>query len=102
MKKKTLTLAEKTKKVREMANSILVRNHIFTMVNTGRVNKSQKSRALQFVDYIDREVLQTCFDIIPDNVEPIKNSINPDLVKAREKIQREVSNTLKTKENAKS
>jgi hypothetical protein len=87
MTKKQMTPATRAKKVKEMADSISVRNHLFTMVNTGRVAKEHRARALQFLDYIDGEVLKTCFSIMPDNVAAPQNSTASDFVHAREKKQ---------------
>ena len=58
MSKKEMTPAVRAKKVREMADSITVRNHLFTMVNTGRVDKSKRKRVLQFLDYIDFDMFR--------------------------------------------
>lgn len=100
MSQKKMTPAERAKKVREMADSISVRNHLFAMVNTGRIDKDNKTRVLQFLDYIDGEVLKTCFDILPENVEPTKNPTNSDFVHAREKQQQERAATTKQAQEA--
>lgn len=100
MKKKQMTPAARAKKVKEMADSISVRNHLFTMVNTGRVAKEQRARALQFLDYIDGEVLKTCLSIMPDEVAAPQNSTASDFVHAREKKQEEREATTKRAEAA--
>lgn len=100
MKKKQMTPAARAKKVKEMADSISVRNHLFTMVNTGRVAKEQRARALQFLDYIDGEVLKTCFSIMPDEVAAPQNSTTSDFVHAREKKQEEREATVKRAKEA--
>ena len=100
MKKKAMTPAARAKKVKEMADSISVRNHLFTLVNTGRVDKEQRGRALQFLDYIDGEVLKTCLEIMPAKVEPAKNASTSDFVQAREKKQEERAATTKNAQEA--
>ena len=95
MMQKKLTQAVKAKKVREMADSISVRNHLFTMINTGRISKDNRSSVLKFLDYIDGEVLKTCLAIMPDDVEPFKSVTNSDFVKAREIKQLERAATTK-------
>ena len=97
---KTMTPAARAKKVKEMADSITVRNHLFTMVNAGRVDKAQRKSVLKFLDYIDSEVLKTSLQIMPDDVDAVKSSTNSDFVQAREKKQSERAETTKKSNEA--
>jgi len=83
-----------------MADSIVVRNHLFTMVNTGRVDKTQRKSVLSFLDYIDGEVLKGCLQVMPNEVAPVKPATNSDFVQAREKKQSERAETTKKSEEA--
>ena len=100
MAKKEMTPAARAKKVREMADSIAVRNHLFTMVNTGRVDKAQRAAALKFLDYIDREVLNGCLQVMPADVKPVRSATTSDFVQAREKKQSERADTTKKSQEA--
>ncbi|MAE87666.1 MAG: hypothetical protein CMB80_33340 [Flammeovirgaceae bacterium] len=95
-----MTPAARAKKIREMADSVSVRNHLFTMVNTGRIDKGQRARALKFLDYIDGEVLKTCLEILPDDTKAAEPAHNSDFVQAREKKQAERAATTKKSEEA--
>ena len=92
---KEMTPAVRAKRIREMADSITVRNHLFSMVNSGRVEKSQRKSVLKFLDYIDNEVLQTCMQVMPLDVKPMKSVTNSDFVQAREKQVSERAETVK-------
>ncbi len=98
MVQKKMTATVRAKKVKEMSDSISVRNHLFTMINTGRMDKNQRAGALKFLDYIDSEVLKTCLEILPKEVESVKSATNSDFVQAREKKQAERVATKKAKE----
>lgn len=100
MTQKKMTAAIRSKKMREMADSVSVRNHLFTMVNTGRIAKDMRSRALKFLDYIDGEVLKTCMEIMPDDVESFKSTTNSDFVQARERKQVDRNATSKQSKKA--
>lgn len=99
MKKMTPTM--RAKKVREMADSISVRNHMFAMDNMGRIPKSQRVSVQRFLDYIDGEVFKGCMEIMPENIESIKSAHNSDFVQAREKKQKEKTETVKQAEEVK-
>lgn len=83
-----------------MADSVTIRNHLFTLVNTGRIDKTQKTAVLKFLDYIDNEVLNSCMQIMPDEVQPVKPALNNDFVQAREKQQSERADMAKNANEA--
>ena len=95
MPKKKMTDAARAKKIREMADSVTVRNHLFTLVNTGRVDKVKRQQVMKFLDYIDTELLNGCLQMLPDDVEVIKPASTQDFVQAREKKTAEVAATKK-------
>jgi len=81
------------KKFKEMADSIVVRNHLFTMLNTGRIPKEMKNEALKFLDYVDQEILNTSLSMVPEGVETIQQSTRRDFVNARERQQNDRTKT---------
>jgi len=87
---KKMTVAQKAKLIHEMADMIYVRNHVLTLVNTGRTRtKEERSSLLKFADYVDQQVMNNSAKLLPEEVETIKNANQAALVEAKERQQKD-------------
>lgn len=83
-KSNKISPAQQAKIMKEMADSILVRNHIQVLLESGRYEKENRDGLYAFIKHVDSEIARRSISILPEKEAVIPDSKKEAFAEIRE------------------
>ena len=85
-----MTKAQKNKAMKELAELIVVRNHVSMLVNTSAMaTKTDRRTLMNFVSSVDKDVIDSVLQIVLPKVVTEPTSKDMEMAAAREQMKQE-------------